>query len=189
MLSDEWQIVETMVVDEREPIKNDVIKQYENIINKNRARRLGEVISYFHTFIEPNIFLDFPFTWFDHGISDYLAVSDEFEQLPNIEVIKHWKYTKIDDYELFAYEWITHKRSLPLQIIDLMKNSQITTICHLLAKAYTSYYDGDAFLPLIHSYLPFHTDELVRYDMNGKRPIDLLARDSPPAVKSLFEPD
>ena len=196
ILSDGWQIVESMVVDEREPIRNDIIKDLENYLNKYRVK-IEDAVFQFCSTIQDQLVIGFPFVW--TTISSYLAISDEFEQLPNIEVIKHWKRAQtryehdlsayehlrhVHSYDLFAYEWIACKRSLPQQIIDLMKGSHITTICHLLAQAYES--REEYILPLIVSYVPSHTDELVRYDIQGKRPIDLLAIDTQPEVKSIF---
>ena len=198
LLSDDWQVLESMVTDEREHITVDNIKRFENYLNDNNAR-IKPAIFQFCRFAQLNTRLEFPFYWLNDGVLSYLDVSDEFEQLPNIEVIKHWKRAQtryehdlsayehlrhVHSYDLFAYEWIACKRSLPQQIIDLMKGSHITTICHLLAQAYES--REEYILPLIVSYVPSHTDELVRYDIQGKRPIDLLAIDTQPEVKSIF---
>ena len=178
-----------MVTDEREYITVDNIKRFENYLNDNHAR-IKPAVFQFCRFAQLNTRLEFPFYWLNEGVSSYLDVSDEFEQLPNIEVIKHWKYVHSSNnngYDLFAYEWMIHKYSIPQQIIDLMKCSQIATICHLLAKAYVLD-NEEAILPLIHSYVPSHVDELDKRDVHGKRPIDLLASYTSSAVKSLFEP-
>ena len=185
------QLVETMVVDMRHKLTDKEMNDIDSYLNHNfipkKPSNYDMRIKLWMINVRHKQPLDFPFYWFHDGIHDYLKLSDEPEQLPNFDIIKHWKHVYCcNDYECFQSEWLNDKHTMPKIVYEPLVDSKFTTVSHLLARRCLDW-DDEWMSELIDEYVPEHKNELSMYDILGKKPVEWIANFITNDEKKIFE--
>ena len=141
--SNEYSIVERMVVDKKRKFTDESMNLIDDRLNElyvpAEEDEKHEVAFDWLRYIKMRIPTEFPFYYFFDGIRTFFTLTDNPEELPNIDVVKYWKI--IDGsrmYESFVGEWMEVKHNLPEFLASTLNGSHFTTVSQLLAEKYFS---------------------------------------------------